>query len=176
MYEAQSKYREAHREEIVAKKRAYYAANKEVISAARKQKRDGNKEEYNAKIRAYRTANPDAAKKINRWQVENKEQHLAARRANYARNSAKELARTRRRTGRIRHSELIMSQPELAEVQGMYDFCRIFKSFEVDHVLPLNGATVSGLHVLSNLQVLTRSENRSKGNRLLHVTYGESRR
>ena len=60
---------------------------------------------------------------------------------------------------------MFMNQAELAEVQGLYDFCRIFKGFEVDHIVPLNGKTVSGLHVLANLRVLPVSENRSKGNK-----------
>lgn len=34
----------------------------------------------------------------------------------------------------------------------------------VDHVLPLQGRLVSGLHVYENLQLLTKSENTSKGN------------
>jgi 5-methylcytosine-specific restriction endonuclease McrA len=53
-----------------------------------------------------------------------------------------------------------------AEIDGMHLFCKIFPKFEVDHIIPLNGKTVSGLHVLANLQVLERSTNRSKGNKL----------
>ena len=52
-----------------------------------------------------------------------------------------------------------------AEIDGMYMFCQIFKGFEVDHEIPLNGKKVSGLHVPNNLQVLPKRENRSKGNR-----------
>jgi len=37
---------------------------------------------------------------------------------------------------------------------------------EVDHVVPLVSKVVCGLHVESNLRVITQSENRSKGNSL----------
>ena len=36
--------------------------------------------------------------------------------------------------------------------------------FEVDHVVPLQGKLVSGLHVEDNLQVLPKHQNRSKNN------------
>lgn len=37
----------------------------------------------------------------------------------------------------------------------------------VDHVVPLEHAKVCGLHVIANLQYLTRSENTQKGGRFL---------
>lgn len=37
--------------------------------------------------------------------------------------------------------------------------------WEVDHIVPLNHRLVSGLHVEANLRVITRFDNRSKGNR-----------
>lgn len=39
--------------------------------------------------------------------------------------------------------------------------------WEVDHIIPLQGKTVSGLHVPTNLQLMTKSENCSKGNKYI---------
>lgn len=144
-------WREKNREKVRESQRRYYEANRDLCDQRAKDCQSKRRDYYSAKTME--------------WQKSNRERYLEIRRNSYAANSAKEIARVRRRAGRIRHGEMLMNQAELVEVQGMYDFCRIFNGFEVDHVIPLNGKTVSGLHVLSNLQVLPISENRSKSNK-----------
>jgi hypothetical protein len=63
---------------------------------------------------------------------------------------------------------------ERAEIWGMYLYCSVFPEYEVDHIIPLKGRKVSGLHVLGNLQVILASENRSKSNKFEPIggTYG----
>ena len=49
------------------------------------------------------------------------------------------------------------------KIQEMYTNCP--EGYHVDHILPLQGELVSGLHVENNLQYLPASKNISKGNK-----------
>lgn len=57
----------------------------------------------------------------------------------------------------------VWSETEL--IKTFYDACA--KGFHVDHIIPLQGDLVSGLHVLSNLQYLLGTENCSKSNNFI---------
>jgi hypothetical protein len=60
-----------------------------------------------------------------------------------------------------------LTKQQLKEIDQMYKNCP--EGYEVDHMYPLRGKEISGLHVPWNLQYLTESENRSKNNRLIPI-------
>lgn len=69
-------------------------------------------------------------------------------------SSKKHKASIKQRTPKWANSTIIYS---------IYEKCPI--GYQVDHIVPLHGKTVSGLHVENNLQYLTIQENLSKSNK-----------
>lgn len=63
-----------------------------------------------------------------------------------------------------------LTKDQLEEIQQFYWMAMDLKSvsgeeYHVDHIVPLQGENVSGLHVPWNLQILPKDLNLSKGNR-----------
>lgn len=58
-----------------------------------------------------------------------------------------------------------VSWSELDDIRAFYNKCP--NGYHVDHIVPLNGELVSGLHVLNNLQYLPAAENCSKNNKYI---------
>ena len=67
----------------------------------------------------------------------------------------------------LRHSHTKQATPPWANLEDILSFYDNRPAgYHVDHVIPLRGRDVCGLHVRANLQYLPASENLSKGNRL----------
>jgi hypothetical protein len=145
-------WRAANRDKTRAAQARYYANNKEVCDERVLACFRAKREHYTAKSVA--------------WQAANKPKVAASRKRRYEKNRGEEIARVRRRQGRMRQGSEHMSLAEQVEVAAMYAFCKVFPGFEVDHIVPLNGHNVCGLHTPNNLQVLPMTTNRSKGNKV----------
>lgn len=143
------------------------AANRDKTRAAQARYYANNKEVCDERVLASVRKKPDYyAAKAAKWRAANADNNLAIRKRCYEKNRGEEIARVRRRQGSIRQGFGRMSAAEQVEVEGFYFFCQLFSGFEVDHVIPLNGKDVCGLHTPTNLQVLTKTQNRSKGNKV----------
>ena len=65
---------------------------------------------------------------------------------------------------KLNRSRRIVPWTEKEAIDTFYHNCPI--GYHVDHILPLQGKEVSGLHVLANLQYLPARDNMSKGNKV----------
>lgn len=64
------------------------------------------------------------------------------------------------------HKKVVKQRtPGWASLQKIVEFYKNCPDgYQVDHIIPLRGKKVSGLHVVENLQYLTAKENRNKSN------------
>lgn len=117
---------------------------------------------YSAKRRKIKAAEIKAYLKI--WYLENKERHLKL-----AKQWKKNNPHVIRWQSACTSKRIRKNTPKWVDRKTLREFYyNCPKDLQVDHVVPLNGKIVSGLHVLWNLQYLSLTENRRKGNRF-HV-------
>jgi hypothetical protein len=147
--------REKNREALRASYREWYQANRDKAAAA---------------TRAWMENNPDWR---SHYREKNRERLSEKSRSWAQKNKAAILAKTRRyQLKKARAQPDWLSAIEHAQIQEMYDVALAVSvqtgvQHHVDHIHPLQGKSVCGLHVPWNLQVLPRSENIRKHNKLV---------
>lgn len=125
------------------------------------------KEQRNLRMRESRKRHPNTRK---RWRQNNRARDLANEHARRRRNPQKFIEYQKTRSERVKRAT-----PSWLSEEHQYQMILVYEErdnrnlegdtvWEVDHVVPIQGKKVCGLHVPWNLQVSPRSENRSKSN------------
>lgn len=131
-----------------------------------------------AQDRDYASRNRDkAAKKTSEWYYANRERALKTSRTygvkwrseNKDKNTAKS---NRYRASKLKATPLWLTTEQQKQIESFYWLANLQKElsddvYHVDHIVPLKGKTVCGLHVPWNLQLLKATDNIIKGNRLV---------
>lgn len=134
-------------DECLSRRRKEWAANAEEINKVRREQYQQRKEELNKKRRETEAAN---RKKVRAELREQYRKHSAKRKADAIKN----------------HKLRKLRIPAWSEQEKIYEFYKNCPDgYHVDHVIPLLGQFVSGLHVFGNLQYLPAAENIAKRNK-----------
>ena len=161
--------------EDTAAKKAYYEKNKESILQRDKERYETNRSKVIEQVATYRENNVEKLKlarqkyylanidtikaKMKKYHQVYKEKYRHVITANDAKRHAAELQRTPK----------WLSTEDIAKIKSIYLESRKLTEetgvkHNVDHILPLQGKLVSGLHVPENLRVITETENIRKNN------------
>jgi hypothetical protein len=137
-----ARYRERNRDALVQAKKMYYIRNKDAISARAKLHYQNNSEEIKRRVAEYKKNNPG---KVNAWCM-------------------------KRYTDKLCATPSWLSDDDLWMIEEAYHLAKLREEvvggkWDVDHIVPLRGKKVCGLHVPWNLAVIRAEANRSKGNK-----------
>lgn len=101
------------------------------------------------------------------WQRENPERYKQYKKELYlSQRDTQQYKNIRKAEEAKRRARKLKRTPNwsnLQKIQEIYNNCP--KGYHVDHIIPLKGEKVSGLHVEDNLQYLPATENIQKGNK-----------
>lgn len=147
------------------RKREWYERNKKRVVQTRRERYERNKEREKQKSREYREANKERVRQ---------------RMREYCKTNPDKynMYNATRRAFKLRATPAWLTATHKAQIKAMYAkairlTAKTGINYHVDHIVPLKNSLVCGLHVPWNLQVITKTENIVKNNRLTEgINYG----
>ncbi len=127
-----------------------------------KMHRDANKEKNTARAVAHQRKNPESAKnRCLKWRGKNKHKANAIE--------------AKRRAAKLNATPSWLTNEDLRKIDDLFEEATRLSEetgvkYHVDHIVPLQGETVGGLHVPWNLRVIPAFDNLSKHNKLIGLT------
>lgn len=151
----------------------YYNKNKDKIKANVKKWVDINKADVHARLRRYYSDNSEVIKNRSKQYYYDNYDVCIETRAKYRRINYKEINRKNLPNVRLRQARKLNATPSWYnhdKVKAIYEESHRLTletniQHHVDHIYPLKGKTVCGLHSHENLQILPAKENMTKGNK-----------
>ncbi len=161
--------------------------NKQKDKDNKKSYRKETKEKFEPYYKKYREENKENIKEYHvKYYQENKEKHAAQMRAYYENHKNEYIEREKQlkkinpgyftkksatyKASKVNATPSWLTKGDLDNIKLIYIEAaersqRDGIKYHVDHLVPLHGKTVSGLHVPWNLQILEATKNMSKGNK-----------
>lgn len=151
---------------------AWYETNKHAFLEKCKVYYNENKELCKERNKLWRKNNPARQLELSiKWRKENPEKARASVRQWGIKNKTRRVGIVKRyKASKINRCPSWLTEEDHVVMAGFYSVARMYtretgKAWHVDHILPLQGKKVSGLHVPSNLQIIKGIENLQKANR-----------
>lgn len=151
---------------------AWNKANREKCAVNKKTYAKRHPDRVSAQYKTWRVNNPDKVKAKNEnWRKANWDKYLDISAQWKRRNRGHTNAKTKeRRLSQIQRTPKWLTDQDFADIKKFYDLAHELSQaygfpWHVDHIIPLQGKNVSGLHVSANLQIMRGSDNVRKGNR-----------
>lgn len=145
------------RETYITRAKVWRAENKERKAELDAAYGKTHRAESNTRVKAYKKANPEKTKTSNqKWVTKNRDK---------VRHYSLERVAARHRAVPSWYGELDRFVAEEAACLAVLREKTTGLKWHVDHIIPLRGKTVCGLHVWNNFAVIPARLNMSKGNR-----------
>lgn len=146
--------------------------NKEELKIYNKNYRLSHLEYFSEYMKDWRKNNPERMKELQKISRLKDIEKYQARDKKYSKIYREENKKIIQAKDSIRHLAKKQRVPiwaDLEYIKEIYKNCP--EGYHVDHIIPLQGDNVSGLHVEYNLQYLTQSDNCRKGNIYPHPEF-----